>query len=681
MKKIYLLILIITSMFLVSCEKQSNDNDLSVTLSYANPVWDGYFADPHVTFANGYYYAYGTGQTEDGIHFPILRSKDFASWEFVGGALEPLKDPVMKDYWAPEVAEHNGKFYLYYAGDLRQRVAVADSPEGTFLDTGKLMFPELDFSIDGHPFKDPVSGKWYLFFAKDFFDKRPGTGLAVVELADDMISVKGQEHTVIRAFSDWQIYQRNRHWYDKDWPAWHTLEGVAVVYRDGKYYCFYSGGNWQTPGYGVGCGVSNTITGPYIDQWSKDGASVMSTIEDELIGPGHNSVILGPDKETYFIVYHSWNQQRTARQMCIDPIVWTADGPKAYKPSRGKKQVTIPLTESAKTGYETETETTSFDATFANPLYKGADPFVYKHKDGFYYFCQSERDKGIAVWKSDKLTDKGVKKVVWRAPKTGWNTSGVWAPELHYLDGKWYIYYAADDGDNANHLAGVKESVTDDPQGEYVDKGIFYTGDNIDTKKDNRWAIDATPLEMGGKLYLIWSGWKETQDSQSLYIAEMKNPWTVKSNRVKLAENDQYDWEKISEDPNQKGLHEGPQILKNKGKVYVIFSCSSSWEPTYKLAQLSIDENADPMNSKNWIKKDTPVFTGTKTVHSVGHASFTTSPDGTENWIAYHSKISTEPGWERNVRMQKFGFNADGSPDFGEAIDAGVPLKKPSGER
>ena len=263
----------------------------------------------------------------------------------------------MKEYWAPEVAEHNGKFYLYYAGDMKQRVAVADSPEGPFKDTGKLMFPELEFSIDGHPFKDPLSGKWYLFFAKDFFDKRPGTALAVVELADDMISTKGPVHTVIRAFSDWQIYQRNRHWYDKDWPAWHTIEGAAVVYKDGKYYCFYSGGNWQTPGYGVGCGISDTITGPYTDLWSKTKASVLSSIEDKLIGPGHNSVMLGPDKETYFIVYHSWNAQRTARQMCIDPILWTAEGPKAYKPSRGKKQVTIPLAESAKTNYKTKVRT------------------------------------------------------------------------------------------------------------------------------------------------------------------------------------------------------------------------------------------------------------------------------------------------------------------------------------
>ena len=321
------------------------------------------------------------------------------------------------------------------------------------------------------------------------------------------------------------------------------------------------------------------------------------------------------------------------------------------------------------------------DETFVNPLYDGADPFVYKHTDGFYYFCQSGNDQRILVWKSDELTDKGVKKVIWQCPPTGWNTSGLWAPELHYLNGTWFIYYAATDGPNANHRIGVLQSIADDPQGTYIDKGVVYTGDHIDTIKDNRWAIDATPLEMGGKLYLIWSGWHSVHDIQSLYIAEMENPWTTKTNRVKIAENNTYDWEKLLDDPDQKGLNEGPQILKNKRKIYLIYSCSGSWQVTYKLGQLSIDETADPMNPENWIKKNRPVFQGSETVYGVGHASFTTSPDDNENWIVYHSKQSIKPGWKRNVRMQKFSFNADGSPNFGIPVEAQVPLPKPSGEK
>jgi beta-xylosidase len=323
-----------------SCTEQE-----SLTLTYTNPVWEGYLADPQVLFANGFYYAYGTGQTEEGLQFPVLKSSDFVNWEFVGGALSPLTDPKLELYWAPEVIEHGGKYYLYYAGDMKMRVAVSDKPEGPFKDSGVSLFPEMDFSIDGHPFHDPVSGMWYLFFARDYFDQRPGTALSVVQLGKDMLSTQGPVYTVMRAFADWQIYERNRTLYDRLWPAWYTVEGPTVIYKEGRYYCFYSGGNWQTPGYGVGCGISDTVTGPYRDPWSRQAACVLSTIPGKLIGPGHNSVIVGPDQETYFIVYHSWNSQKTARQMCIDPIRWTKNGPKCDKPSRGTKTIQLPLSD------------------------------------------------------------------------------------------------------------------------------------------------------------------------------------------------------------------------------------------------------------------------------------------------------------------------------------------------
>jgi len=653
-------------------------------LVYHNPLWEGYLADPQVLYHEGYYYAYGTDPSEEGSRFPILRSANLTDWTYMGRALEPVREPNLRDCWAPEVIEHQGKFYLYYAGNQRMRVAIADNPLGPFRDCGVWLFPEEPFSIDGHPFWDPVSQRWYLFFAKDFFDQRVGTGLAVVLLGKNMISTEGPVRTVLRPFADWQIYQRNRTLYNRQWDAWHTVEGPFVVYRDGLYYCFYSGGNWQTPGYGVGCAVASDIQGPFEDPWSHQKASVLSTIPNQLIGPGHNSIILGPDRQTWFLFYHSWNPQRTARQICMDPLIWTAQGPKVWNPSRGTKRIPLPLSSSGRDpnipNEQKEIESDLF-GTFINPVYEGADPFVYKHTDGRYYFCQSEGDKGISVWKSDKLTDKGIKRVVWRSPPTGWNTSNVWAPEIHYLEKKWYIYYAADDGDNTNHRAGVLESVSEDAQGDYRDRGMLYTGDQIQTGRDNRWAIDATALQMGGKLYLVWSGWSGSDDDiQALYIAEMANPWTVKTNRVKIADNDTYSWERVSEDLRQRGLNEAPQVLYHGDRVYLIYSCSGSWEPTYKLGQLSIQRTEDPMNPANWVKKDQPVFEGTETVFGVGHASFTLSPDGSENWIVYHSKVSALPGWQRNVRLQPFVFRPDGSPDFGKPIPSGKVLKKPSGE-
>ncbi len=317
------------------------------TIHYKNPVWDGYLADPQVLKVGDEYYAYGTGPAHGGRQFPVLHSKDFTNWEFVGNALVSVTEPKMEAYWAPEVAEKDGKFYLYYAGNYKMRVAVADHPAGPFIDTGKVLFPDEPFSIDGHPFCDPISGKWYLFFAKDFLDQRVGTALAVVQLSDDMISTVGPIKTVLRAFADWQIYQRNRTMYDQLFDAWHTVEGPFVVYHDGQYVCFYSGGNWQTPGYGVGFALSDDVMGPYRDEVNIEGPTVLKSIPDKLIGPGHNSLILGPDDQTYFNVYHSWNSERTKRQMCIDPIRWTDAGPRTVDPSRGAKTVTLPIQERA----------------------------------------------------------------------------------------------------------------------------------------------------------------------------------------------------------------------------------------------------------------------------------------------------------------------------------------------
>ena len=314
-----------------------------MSLEYHNPVWDGYLADPQVLKTRGEYYAYGTGREHEGKQFPVLHSKDFVHWTFVGNALENVTDPPLKAYWAPEVAERNGKYYLYYAGDYKMRVAVSDHPAGPFKDAGTILFPDEPFSIDGHPFQDPKTSDWYLFFAKDFLDQRVGTALAVVRLADDMISVEGPIQTVLRAVGDWQIYQRDREMYGQVFDAWHTVEGPTVIVHDGQYYCFYSGGNWQTPGYGVGFATSDTVMGPYEDTADLNGPTVLKSIPGKLIGPGHNSVILGPDESTWFIVYHSWNEDRSRRQMCLDPIEWSPSGPRAWHPARGDQHVTLPL--------------------------------------------------------------------------------------------------------------------------------------------------------------------------------------------------------------------------------------------------------------------------------------------------------------------------------------------------
>jgi beta-xylosidase len=311
-------------------------------LRYQNPVYPGYFADPFVLKAKDAYYAYGTGPIgEDGRPFPILKSSDLVHWEPLGGALQPLTNPSAFNYWAPEVAEHNGRYYLFYSASTSQsdehhrlRVALADHPAGPFTDADRILIPQLGFTIDASPFRDPQTGKWYLYFATDFEADHPhGTGLAVVQLCDDLMGISTEPKPVIRAQADWQIYERNRDYKGKVWTAWHCVEGPSVLFHEGKYYCLYSGGAWHGDNYGVGYAVADHPLGPFKDEFAEQGPTVLKGIPNKVIGPGHNSTVPGPDDQTLFMVYHAWDPGHTARRMCIDPIRWTQTGPKVDGPS------------------------------------------------------------------------------------------------------------------------------------------------------------------------------------------------------------------------------------------------------------------------------------------------------------------------------------------------------------
>lgn len=312
---------------------------IPMTLMYQNPVWSGYLADPFVLRAGEEYFAYGTGsdvgngRQRDGRVFPVLHSSDLVNWTPLGGALEPLSASSAHAYWAPEVVECDGRFFMYYAADMRLRVATALHPAGPFRDAGRDLFPEEPFSIDASPFRDPRDGRWYLYFAKDYFDGRVGTGTAVVPLADDMMTPLEAPRPVIRATADWQIFERDRQWYDRRWEAWHTVEGPFVIEREGRYYCLYSGGRWETAEYGVSYAVADHPLGPWCDEWSHAGPVVLRGIEGRVLGPGHNSVVLAPDNVTLLCVYHAWDPAQTARRMCFDPLVFTPDGPRCLGPT------------------------------------------------------------------------------------------------------------------------------------------------------------------------------------------------------------------------------------------------------------------------------------------------------------------------------------------------------------
>ncbi len=317
--------------------------------------------------------------------------------------------------------------------------------------------------------------------------------------------------------------------------------------------------------------------------------------------------------------------------------------------------------------------------TFTNPVWEGADPWIVQQGDEYVY-CFSANN-GISVSRSKLLTQRGENRKIWSAPKTGWNKSCVWAPEIHFIDGHWYVYYAAGESGPPfiHQRTGVLRSKTADVFSEYEDMGMLNTGDDPGNISKNIWAIDMTVFEHQGKLYALWSGWLKQMDTdatpQHLFIQEMENPYTLKGKRVLLSSPEE-SWET----GGPLNLNEGPQVLMRNDRVFIVYSCRESWLKEYRQGMLELkSSDADPLNPESW-KKQGPVFEGNQAVHGVGHVSFVKSPDKTEDWIIYHSKKGTEPGWDRDVRMQPFTWNTDGTPNFGEAVKAGEPLKRPSGE-
>jgi GH43 family beta-xylosidase len=318
--------------------------------------------------------------------------------------------------------------------------------------------------------------------------------------------------------------------------------------------------------------------------------------------------------------------------------------------------------------------TLSAARTFTNPIVEqdAADPWVI-WKDGYYYFTFTEGGH-ISIWKSRSLTqiDRGKKVTVWRPSEENRYRWNIWAPELHWLNGKWYIYYAADDREDANHRMFVLESTSDDAQGSYVEKGMLKpSGD-----RDDRWAIDGTILQHLDKMYMVWSGWpSETGGLQNLYIAEMENPWTLRGPRVLLSTPETvWEWK----------INEAPQILQRNGKIFVIYSGNGAWTPRYAVGMLQ-HTGGDILNRANWKKSLDPVFLShvgpEGGVYGPGHCSFTRSPDGTQDWILFHARLRDGDGWPgRKTFAQPFTWNADGTPNFGRPIAAGVPLPVPSAE-
>lgn len=321
-----------------------------------------------------------------------------------------------------------------------------------------------------------------------------------------------------------------------------------------------------------------------------------------------------------------------------------------------------------------------------NPLLpSGPDPWV-EYRDGFYYFMRTTATN-LTLWKTRSMAElrSGQQKVVWTPPTTGPYSHDIWAPEIHFLRGRWYIYFAADAGTNQTHRIYAVENASADPlEGEWQFKGKV-------ADASDKWAIDASVFEDQGVLYMVWSGWEGDENgTQSIYIARLGDPWTVQSKRTRIS-TPEYPWEKVGDMPPKMAggnpphidVNEGPEVLIHDGKIFLTYSASACWTDYYALGMLTAVSGSDLLDPHSWTKSTHPVFQQSPAhhVYATGHNSFFKSPDG-RDWLLYHANSKPGEGcsWHRSPRAQPFTWSGDGTPHFGEPVPEHVliPWNQPS---
>lgn len=304
---------------------------------------------------------------------------------------------------------------------------------------------------------------------------------------------------------------------------------------------------------------------------------------------------------------------------------------------------------------------------YPNPLVEQrADPFIYRHADGYYYFTGSYPEYDRIVLRRSR-TIKGLKDaeevVLWRKPDKGIMSKHIWAPEIHFIDGKWYIHYAAGDVDDIWAIRPyVLECSDANPlEGDWVEKGQINT--NFQS-----FSLDATTFEHGGKRYLVWAQKVDNDTISNLYIAEMINPWTIQGEQVLLSTPD-LEWE-------QQGFYvnEGAAFIRKGDKVFITYSGSAT-DDRYAMGLLSAQADSDLLDQNSWTKSQEPVFVSNEEAMEFGpgHNSFTIAEDGETELLVYHARPYKEIDLDnslydhnRHARVQQIFWDQDGNPYFGK---------------
>ena len=294
--------------------------------TYQNPLPIKNIGDPFVLRApGGKYYCYATSAVDG---FKAWVSDDLVNWDEIGYIYRRNEDSWgVADFWAPEVIHYNGKFFMHYSArwrkneSLRIGVAIADNPDGPFLDAFNQ--PMFDFNyaaIDGHVFIDDDGGR-YFYYSRDcsenIVDGRHESHLYVAKLNGDLTTFSDPPILLTVPEQDWEI---------RSGTEWRWNEGPFILKHKGLYYLMYSANFYASRDYSVGYATGESPLGPF-----KKAAHnpILSSPNAEISGPGHNSVTTSPNGRELMIVYHVHTDPQHPsgdRQVCIDRMGFRDDG-------------------------------------------------------------------------------------------------------------------------------------------------------------------------------------------------------------------------------------------------------------------------------------------------------------------------------------------------------------------
>ncbi|BCM90214.1 extracellular exo-alpha-(1-_5)-L-arabinofuranosidase [Abditibacteriota bacterium] len=299
---------------------------------------------------------------------------------------------------------------------------------------------------------------------------------------------------------------------------------------------------------------------------------------------------------------------------------------------------------------------------FSNPLLPrdGADPFLIWN-DG-EYFLSVTRGKHLSFYRAPTLAGlRDAQEQIFWSDSHPQRCTEIWAPEFFHLDGRWWCYYTASDGKGRHRMWVLRGHETDLG-------GPWEFGAQLKTDEgDALYAIDLTVIQSPRGRFAVWAG----HPGHRLFISPMESPSVLGSERMLLE----------ASGFGCPDIREGPFCLRRNGRIFLIYSACDARSADYKLGMLSADENADLMDAASWTQHPDPVFTRNDRakVYGPGHHCFFKSPDGTQDWMAYHAKKSRR--WTFTDRVpcaMRITWNEDGTPNLGTPPAFGEEQTEPS---